>query len=179
MGFFKDLFSGDPWRKVDPGLIFKDRLMDILGAWEFSKLDGLMRRYKVLEHDFFHSRSFTECPDDLKLETFVVFINNWVNFLVGNEQLRDAEIILRTSVKLKNEGNPAHILLTMILAQTDRLKETAEEAKTALKFLDWEEAEIQNIEREDSIPIPNEYQLGDTTKVRQRLYEIIKASEEI
>jgi len=177
MGFFKDLFFGNPlkpWREIDPAGKFKDKLIDILGMWEFSKLDSLMQMYKVFEVDLFRSGEFAEYPDDLKLEPFVIIINNWANFLVKNGQLRDAETVLRASIKLQTEPNPAHLSLVGILLQTERLKEASEEAKAALKTIDRLRTQSQNLD----ISIPDKYQLGDTTELQQWLYEIIKASEE-
>ena len=104
--FLKDMLSGDPWKKVDPELKFKSRLMSILGIKELSKLGGIMELYEVFNHAFFKSeQKWLKLSEERKLEEFVVFIEGFANVLEENKMSDDAVITRRIMTKVKSGMN--------------------------------------------------------------------------
>src|SRR3989338_9730699 len=108
----KDLFSPNPWNKIDPERTFMRKLIKILGPREFAKLSGILHMYDAFEKDFFKtdkSWDWHSFPIDVKAESFALFINGIAIFLEKNNLFEDAEILFRASVKIKNDSNPAHL----------------------------------------------------------------------
>ncbi len=143
--FFKDMFSGDPWKKFDPELKLKSKLMNRIGTWEISKLTGILQMHNAFEQDFFKNTFLSKLPGENKLETFVIFINNFSNLLFQNKVLNDAEIVAKISTKIKTEGNPVHWTLAHILFLKDRSQEALIEAEIALKVIDYLESKSQSL----------------------------------
>ena len=141
--FFKDMFSGDPWKKFDPELKLKFEIMNRIGVREISKLTGILEMYNAFEQNFFKGAFLSKLPEGNRLETFIIFINNFSNFLFQNKFLDDAEIIAKISTKIKTEDNPAHWTLAPILFLKGRNEEALIEAEAALKTIDNLESQSQ------------------------------------
>lgn len=147
----KDLFSPNPWTKIDPDKKFMRRLIKILGPREFAKLSGILHMYGAFEKEFFKtdkSWDWLNFPLDVKIESFVYFINGFASFLIKNGLLEDAEFLFRASVKIKDDGNPAHLSLVGILLRKGCLKEAAEEAEVWLKTDDFLKSKLKNMPKE-------------------------------
>jgi len=177
MGLFKkvmkDMFSGDPWAKVDPELKFKKYLMKILSHWELSKLTGLMQMYEVFEQDFFLTKTnynWSAMPDDTKLELFIPFINNFGRRLLSQKDLESAQDIFEISIKLKKDSNAAYCALAGIFYTRGFLKKAAEMAKIAIEDLDIIKTQCEEIPSE----IRNQFDINlDYDGERKQLLEFI------
>ena len=93
---FKDLLSPNPWNKIDPDNKFRDKLVGILGRWEFARLSGILHMYDAFEKEFFRtdkSWSWHNFPIDVKTESFALFINGVAIFLGKNNLFEDAEVL--------------------------------------------------------------------------------------
>lgn len=175
--FFKDMFSKDPWKKFDPELKLKFKIMDRIGTWEVSRLSGILQMYNAFEQDFFKNDFLLKLPEDNKIDAFIIFINNFSNFLFQNKLFDDAEIVSRISTKIKNEGNSAYCTLAPVLFQKGKYQEALIEAGTALKVI--EKLELQS----DVLPVEYKKELGVDDKTsfeeeRQLLYELIRKCKE-
>ena len=173
----KDLLSPNPWNKIDPDNKFRDRLKVILGRWEFARLSGILHMYDAFEKDFFKKDFLLKLPEENKLDAFIIFINNFANFLFQNKCLDDAEIVSLISIKIREGENPVHGTLAPILYLKGKYQEAVKEAETALNVS--EKLELQ------SDALPNEYkkELGVDDKTsfeeyRQLLYELIRKCKE-
>ncbi len=171
------MFSGDPWKKFDPKLELKHKIVDYIGSWETSQLTGILQMYDAFEQDFFKCDFLLTLPDENKLEAFIIFINNFANFLFQNKCFNDAEIVSQISLKIKDEGNPIHFTLASILYLNGKYQEAMKEAETALNVS--EKLELQS----DTLPIEYKKELGIDNKTsfeeqRQLLYELIRKCKE-
>ena len=178
----KDLFSPNPWNKIDPERTFMRKLIKILGPREFAKLSGILHMYDAFEKDFFKtdkSWDWHSFPIDVKAESFALFINGIAIFLEKNNLFEDAEILFRASVKIKNDSNPAHLSLVNIHLRKGRLKEAANEAKAVLKDEESIEKQMKNMPKEILTEfVPDEYH-GLNNELRTHLENIIESAKRL
>lgn len=167
----------DSWDKVAPDLDLKKQLISILGLWEFSKLTGVMDAYKAFDQEFFKRESErfrTQLPEDSVMEFFVIFLNNFACALMKNNEVHDSEFVLRISIKIKNENNPAHFSLVAILYDTGRYEEALKEAKIAFEIIEDLESQLGSLPSD----YKTELELGNDLNIqKQSLEEIIRKIE--
>lgn len=78
--------------------------MEIIGTWEFSKLEALMKSGNMFDHDFFKSGKFNAYSDEDKLDLFADFIGSWADFLTTNKLSEEGDFVLKISSQLRSRG---------------------------------------------------------------------------
>lgn len=159
-GFFKNMaVRTDQWKGNDPDRNFRNKIIKSIGTYKYIQLVTLMDMYKIFDQDFFKSRFFLEIPEEYKMINFVIFINNWAHVLLENNNIKEAEEILRISIELKEDSNAAHFDLACILMKKGNYREAIAEARNALKA----GKEIKDLA--ESIPLPSEFKITDAGMV--------------
>jgi hypothetical protein len=114
---------------------FVEAVRSRLDEGEQAQLDSLVDRYRLFHQRFFQRPSSLATDLAASVEDFARLLHS-----VGNRMTRehpgDAERAYRLSLRLRPERNLAHAGLALLLEQTGRTREAADEARTALTVLD-------------------------------------------
>ena len=102
---------------------------------EWAQLNSLVDRYRLFHQRFFRSASSLVADPAASVEDFARLLHSVGNRMT-KEQPGDAERAYRLSLRLRPERNLAHAGLALLLEQTGRTREAADEARTALTVLD-------------------------------------------
>jgi hypothetical protein len=114
---------------------FVDALRQALDPRQRAVLEDLVERYRLFEQRFFRHPSTLAADPAAAVADFARLLHSMGNRL-RREGAVDAERAYRLSLELRPEGNLAHAGLALLLAETGRTSEAAEEARLALAVLD-------------------------------------------
>jgi hypothetical protein len=131
MGFLKSFFSGNPWTNYDPDRSFRNKIIARIGAWEFTKLEELMKSAELFSNEFFVSGKFSNCPENQRLDYFLDFINNWASFLIRDGQIENGFFILKTSFHIDRTKKETQVFLAGL---SDAVNEAKSESKSKAEF---------------------------------------------
>lgn len=129
----RDRFMISGWESLPRE--FVEALHRRLDPRERAGLDDLVDRYRLFEQRFFRHPSTLADDPAAAVADFASLLQSMGNRL-GREAAADAERAYRLSLRLRPDDNLAHAGLALLLAQTGRAREAAEEARLALALLD-------------------------------------------
>lgn len=82
---------------------------------EFAQLDHLVRRFSIFRQRLFRSRAFREAPVEEQIASLAILLGSLGNQEAQLKRLDVAEWALYLSLRLKEDGNPAHLGLANLL----------------------------------------------------------------
>lgn len=147
MGFF----NKDIWGELSPTTL--KNLKEKLGGNRFNELDKIAKKYQ-----FHKQRIFDK---ETNIDGFVLFLNSAGNQLfMHNHDSDDVEFLWQCSLSLQPSNNPAHTSLAIFYHTGGRMEEAKEEARQAIKVIDYYN------EQSIGINIPEEIR-GDPNEARE------------